>query len=172
MDLFQDVENLWSIPLAAIVAYITLIVCARMVGLRSFSKMSSFDFALTVAMGSVLASTIIAQKPLVAQGVVALVSLFVIQWVTSRLRKRFRPVESIVDNEPLLLMDGEEILHENLSASRVTEDDLRAKLREANVLDLSEVRAVVLETTGDVSVLHSSDEDRTLQPELLKNVQR
>ena len=29
-----------------------------------------------------------------------------------------------------------------------------AKLREANVLDISEVRAVVLETTGDISVLH------------------
>jgi len=38
--------------------------------------------------------------------------------------------------------------------SRVTEDDVRAKLREANVFNYHEVEAVVLETTGDVSVLH------------------
>lgn len=31
---------------------------------------------------------------------------------------------------------------------------MSGKLREANVLDLSQVRAVILETTGDVSVLH------------------
>jgi len=31
---------------------------------------------------------------------------------------------------------------------------VRAKLREANVFNYHEVEAVVLETTGDVSVLH------------------
>lgn len=46
------------------------------------------------------------------------------------------------------------ILHEALPYTRVAKDDLIAKLREANVLDLSQVRAVILETTGDVSVLH------------------
>ncbi|MDO6471263.1 YetF domain-containing protein [Maribacter sp. 1_MG-2023] len=30
-----------------------------------------------------------------------------------------------------------------------------AKLREANVLQLSQVKAVIFETTGDISVLHS-----------------
>ena len=36
-------------------------------------------------------------------------------------------------------------------------DDLRAKLREANVIHMGQVRAVVFETTGDVSVLHGGD---------------
>lgn len=37
----------------------------------------------------------------------------------------------------------------------VSQADLMAKLREANVLQLSQVKAVVFETTGDISVLHS-----------------
>ena len=32
------------------------------------------------------------------------------------------------------------------------------KLREANVLQLSQVKAVIFETTGDISVLHSEDQ--------------
>ena len=57
-------------------------------------------------------------------------------------------------------MKKEEILWSNMKKSKVTEGDLRVKLREANVLRLLEVKAVVFETTGDISVLHSSkDED-------------
>ena len=52
----------------------------------------------------------------------------------------------------------------------MTESDLWGKLREANALNFSQVLAVVAETTGDVSVLHATDSDRDLQPELLKGV--
>ena len=58
------------------------------------------------------------------------------------------------------------MLHDNLETTKVTASDVRAKLREANVTDWSQVRAVVLETTGDVSVLHGE----TLDPTLLEGV--
>ena len=49
----------------------------------------------------------------------------------------------------------------------MTEDDVRAKLREANVAGYDEVRAVVLETTGSVSVL---DGAREIDHDLLRGV--
>ena len=54
---------------------------------------------------------------------------------------------------------------------RVTEGDLRSKLREANVVKLSEVKAVIFETTGDMVVLHKSNED-DIDPWLLEDVGR
>ena len=59
-------------------------------------------------------------------------------------------------------------LDDALAASRVTRADVHAKLREANALDLSRVRAVVLETTGDISVLHGD----AIDPVLLDEVRR
>jgi uncharacterized membrane protein YcaP (DUF421 family) len=50
-------------------------------------------------------------------------------------------------------MAGPEVLHDQLKAAQITEDDLRAKLREAGVLSYQDVQAVVLETTGEFSVL-------------------
>ena len=49
-----------------------------------------------------------------------------------------------------------------------THADLVAKLREANVLDFSSVRAVVFEATGDISVLHG---EGPLDERLLAGVQ-
>lgn len=156
--------------LTTIGIYVTLIIFTRMAGLRSFSKMSSFDFAMTVAVGSLIASTIITENPPLLQAMVALAMLFILQMVVARLRGKSKTVIYAVDNQPLLLMRGSEILDENMKEAKVTEDDLRAKLREANVTHLSQVKAVVMEATGDISVLHNQDTEHTLDDLLLKNV--
>ena len=165
-----DLTTLLATVLSALAIYAVLIGLVRLVGLRSFSKMTSIDFAMTIAMGSVLASTILTASPSLPQAAVALASLFGIQWAVARLRKDTDWMETISDNEPVVLMAGERILRDNLDKTRVTEEDLWAKLREANVLDPSEVRAVVLETTGDISVLHGEPGGRALHPCVMRGV--
>jgi uncharacterized membrane protein YcaP (DUF421 family) len=150
--------------------YVSVVVLTRLGGLRSFSKMSSFDFAVTVAIGSVIASTVVAKDPPLLQGAMALAALYAVQLGVAALRARSTTVQHIVDNEPLLLMAGTRILHDNLRRAQITEADLRAKLREANVIDLEQVRAVVQETTGDVSVLHAGPDAPRLDPWLLDGV--
>lgn len=145
-----------------------IVALTRLNGLRSFSKMSGFDFAITVAMGSVLAAAVTADRwPGFLTAMGALIALFAVQGAISRIRQTFDPVQKAVDNEPLLLMRDGKILTDNLDRSNVTRDDLIGKLREANALQLSDVRAVVLETTGDVSVLHG---DGPVDETLLENV--
>ncbi|MBL4858496.1 MAG: DUF421 domain-containing protein, partial [Erythrobacter sp.] len=79
-----------------------------------------------------------------------------------RLRNSSDRIEDMLQNNPVILMRDGKIIREALKTTRVPENDLVAKLREANVLDLSEVRAVVLETTGDISVLHGNKLEETL----------
>lgn len=147
--------DIFYILLRAITAVIAVIVLTRLNGLRSFSKMSGFDFAITVATGSVLASTVMSsQSGDFWTNLVAMAALFIVQGVLSRIRIRSDKVEDAMGNDPLLLMRDGRILHHNLVRGQITESDLMAKLREANALQLSRVRAVVLEATGDISVLH------------------
>lgn len=156
--------------LSALGMYVALIVFTRLSGLRSFSKISSFDFATTVAFGSVLASVVLSSKPPLLQAVGALGAIYLLQHVVSRLRLYSPVVSQVVDNTPILIMDGSTILHENLSKAGVTEADLRAKLREANVTRWDQVHAVVAESTGDVSVLHKPAGKAALDPSLLAGV--
>jgi uncharacterized membrane protein YcaP (DUF421 family) len=158
------------IVVKAVGVYVALVGFTRAAGLRSFSKMSSYDFAITVAFGSVLASAVLTKTPPLLQSIVGLAALFGIQYVVSTFRTRFGGVARAVDNRPLLVMAGPEILHENLRAARMTEGDLYAKLREANVTRLEQVRAVVVESTGDVSVLHADPGDPPLEADLLYGV--
>lgn len=158
------------VALSAVGVYLALLLFTRLAGLRAFSKMSSFDFAITVAFGSIVGGTLIAEDPPLLHGVVGLGVLFLIQYVVSRVRRPPLALTGPIDNEPLLLMVGGEILHDNLEKGRMTEEDLRAKLREANVHRWDQIRAVVMETTGDVSVLHADPDAPPLERRLLQNV--
>ena len=176
--------NLLMVLVSTVGIYLALIFYTRVAGLRSFSKMSSFDFAMTVAVGSIIATTVLSSSVSLTEGVVGLAAvyllqfsaallgiLYLIQMGVAQLRGSSTIMSKIVDNEPLLLMRGSEIIDSNLRRAKVTHADLRAKLREANVTQLSQVKAVVMESTGDISVLHHSDAQHTLDRILLKDVQ-
>ena len=159
---------LLMVLLSGIGVYAVLLLFTRLSGLRSFAKFSSFDFALTVAMGSLLATTLVSRNPPLAQGIAGLVALFGIQFVVSWLRRHSALVQRAVDNRPLLLMAGEDVLSEHLDEARMTEEDLKSKLRMAGVVHPRQVLAVVLETTGDVAVLKQTDEE--LDPDIFSDV--
>ncbi|WKN45831.1 DUF421 domain-containing protein [Tunicatimonas pelagia] len=167
--IFSSADELLPTLVSAVLIYTMVILYTRIFGLRSFSKMSSFDFAMTVAVGTMLASAIVNKSPSVVQSGIALLSLYLLQLIIALLRQNLSWFSKVADNQPLLLMDGSTILHENLKKSQLTESDLRAKLREANVLNYIQVKAVVFETTGDVSVLHTS-QDTELDPDILQGV--
>src|SRR5699024_3219261 len=78
----------------------------------------------------------------------------------------------LADNTPLLLMDGATMLEENMDKVNITTEELYARLREANVAQLYQVKAVVMETTGDLSVVHHSDLTLKVDPELFENIRQ
>ena len=155
---------------SALIMYVGVIAYSRLAGLRSFSKMSAFDYIVTLAFGSLMAGTIVSAATPATHGLVALASLGVLQGIVAVCRRSLR-ARRVFDARPLLLMDGPDILHENLHKARITESDIRQKLREANVLDYRQVRAVVFETTGDIAVLHAATTpEQGLNPDLLRGV--
>lgn len=168
--LTPDIGTLGWIVLDAALMLGVVILVVRVAGLRSFAKMSSFDFAVTVATGSVLASIVLDPDRSFVHGLVVIAALLATQVIVALLRLRSGRMRKVIDNEPLLLMRDGTMVEANMRAGRVTEQDVRAKLREANVLDPAQVHAVVLETTGDISVLHGSTDGPALSPRLLEGV--
>lgn len=162
----SSVDDVAMVVVSTVGVFAAVIGLTRLVGLRSFSQMSSFDFAMTVAIGSLVAGTASSPSTSLVEGVVALVVLYAVQLVISWTRVRWH-ASAAVDNTPLLLMHDGELLEENLRAARLTHQDLWAKLRTHGVGDPGEVRAVVFETTADVSVITGSG---TLDPRLLDGV--
>lgn len=155
--------GLWRGILLAPLGLAWVIVLVRIVGLRAFSKMTSFDFVVTVATGSLLAGA--AQATSWAgfnQACAAIATLLAAQFTLAVARQNSDWFSGLIGNQPVLLMEDGVILEDALRSTRVARSDLIAKLREANALNPDSVKSAVLEATGDLSVLHNGDLDKLL----------
>ena len=150
-------QQVLGISLSALGLYGGLIVFTRLMGLRSFSKLSSYDFAMTVAIGSILASTILSDSPSLAQGLVAVAVLFLIQGTISVIRRKSKPLKSLIDNQAIILMAHGEYFCDNLKEANLTKSDVQEVLRRNVLKAKSEVFAVIMETTGDMSVIKNDN---------------
>lgn len=172
MDWFYQLNDPILITIiSSVLLFISIVLITKAIGLRSFAKFTAYDFAFTIAIGSIAAS-ILTSSTSFFHGIVAISSLLAITYGASTLQQKYSLFDNFVSNKPLLLMKGTIFLEENMKYSRVNKSQLIAKLREANVTSLDQVLAVVLESTGDISVLHksSSENDKELDDLLLDDV--
>lgn len=158
--IYPEMAILMKAILTVGIIFSVMIIITRLFGLRTFAKMSSFDFASTIAIGSILASVVMNANQSFLKASVALIGILLFQTLFSYLVRKSNFFKNLATNRPMMLMFKGKILYPNLEKTNVGESDLMAKLREANVIQLDEVLAVVLESTGDMSVLHSSEKNQ------------
>lgn len=131
-----------------------VILLVRVVGTRTLSKMTAFDFLVTLASASLLATAAVSTKwSQFAQAVTAITTLISAQWALAALRRRSEAVKHFIENEPLLLVRDGHFLDKAMHKARVSRGDIFAKLRGADIAGLAKVSAIVLETTGDISIV-------------------
>jgi len=138
------------------------IALIRLLGLRTLSKMTAFDFLSTLASGSLLATAASAETIEAAiQALSAMLALLVLQHLLARAR-RSRRFRRLIENEPVTLVEDGEIRESALRRTGVTPDDLFAKLRSAGIDRIADVSLVTLEVTGDVVILTQRPADARL----------
>lgn len=152
---FDGWDSLLRTVVIGVLAYVGLVVCLRVSGKRTLSKMNAFDLVVTVALGSTLATILLSKDVTLAQGMLALVLLIGMQFAVTWSSVRVRWVRRLVTGEPALLVHRGELLPSALRKARVTEDEVRAAVRAAGLPALEEAASVVLETDGSFSVVRA-----------------
>jgi uncharacterized membrane protein YcaP (DUF421 family) len=156
---FDDWFGLFRILIIGVLAYAVLIFWLRVSGKRTLSKWNAFDFVVTIALGSTLATVIVSKDVSFAEGVFALGLLIGLQFVITWLSVRFDWAEKLVKAKPTLLFDNGEFLPEAMKRQRVAKGEVRMAIRNKGFAALEEIEAVVLETDGSFSVIKKSAND-------------
>lgn len=155
--LFAGWDSLLRTLVVGALAYVVLVVFLRVSGRRTLSKMNAFDFVVTVALGSTLATVLLSKDVALAEGALAFALLIALQFVITWSSVRVRWVRQLVTGEPRMLMYRGEYLPSALRRARVTEDEVRAAVRGAGLPALGDAEAVILETDGSFSVVRRAD---------------
>lgn len=160
-SLTQDLLGSWEAVLHTLItgtlSYVGLIIFLRISGKRTLSKWNSFDFVVTVAFGSILASVFLTGSTSLVQAMTAIGLLISYQFILTWLSVRTQKVQSLIKAKPTLLVLKGELLETTLKRKRVTKGEVLAAIRSHGYGSLKEIGAVVLETNGNFSVIPSLD---------------
>lgn len=151
--LFDGWEPVARIVVVGTLAYTALVVLLRVSGKRTLSRMNSFDFVITVAIGATFGRVLTTRSVPLAEAVTAFALLITLQYVVTSLQIRSKRFSRLVTAEPTLLLYQGRVLHDALRAERLTEKELDGAVRKHGMGSLQEAEAVVLEADGRLSVI-------------------
>lgn len=154
---FDGWSGLLRTLIVGVLAYGLLVVFLRLSGKRTLSKLNAFDFVVTVALGSTLATMLLTKDVALVEGALGLALLIGLQFLVSWSSVRLDWFRRAVRSEPALLARRGVVLPDAMRRERISEGEIFAAIRSAGVRDLAAVDAVVLETDGSLSVLHGDN---------------
>lgn len=156
--LFDSWMGLGRVALAALLGYAALIVMLRLSGKRTLAKLNAYDFVITVALGSTLATLVTSRSTPVAEGVFALGMLILLQYAIAWSQVRLPGVQRWIKSEPALLLYRGTMNNDVMRRERVSEEEVTAAIRNAGGTDVNGTLAVVLETDGSLVAICPSTE--------------
>jgi uncharacterized membrane protein YcaP (DUF421 family) len=134
-------------------AYLALVAVLRMSGKRTLSQFNAFDFVVTVALGSTLATILLSRDVALLQGVLAFLVLVGMQFAITWTSQRSGRVREISKSAPTALIYRGQMLPDVMRRERVLASEVHAALRAHGLHSVGEADLVVLETDGTVTVV-------------------
>jgi uncharacterized membrane protein YcaP (DUF421 family) len=150
---FDSWGDIARVLLVGSAAYATLIVVLRLSGKRTLSQLNAFDFVVTVAIGSTLATILLSSDVSWSEGLAALALLVGLQLVVALVSSRWPRARSIVSAQPVVLVRDGALRRDAIARNRLTETEVEQAVRSSGSGELASIAAVVLETNGTLSVI-------------------
>lgn len=147
-----DWTHLGAVAAKAALMYATALIALRLGERRTIAQWTLIDFATAVAMGAIIGRSALAGSQSYLTGAVAIIVLVVVHRVVSLLR--FTEVGGkLVDHRVRVLVDNGQVRRDELRPCGITEHDLYAHLRQQGYFSLGDIKYVLYETKGNLTVV-------------------
>jgi uncharacterized membrane protein YcaP (DUF421 family) len=146
-----------DIVLRGCVIFVFLYVLMRVIGRRELSSLEPFDLILLVVLGDAVQQGLTQDDYSLTGAILAIGTIAMLQLAVSFTNFKFPKLRSIIDGEPIVVVQDGKPIDKNLRRERVTLDDLAAAMRKQGIGSLDDVQWAVMETSGVISFLKKSD---------------
>lgn len=154
---FQSWGSVGRVVVASIVVYVVVVAALRVIGARALAKMSAYDIVVSIALGSLVASIPLSTTVSVTDGLAAVATFLTLQEITRFLQARYAAAHHVVRERPHLVVWDGKLIDERLNEIDISADEVRAAIRQAGLLSVDHVQAVVLENDGAWSVMRREE---------------
>jgi uncharacterized membrane protein YcaP (DUF421 family) len=146
-----------DIALRAIFLYFFIYLLTRVVGRRELSSLGPFDIILLIVMGDAIQQGLTQDDYSVTGAVTVITVIALLQVGMSYLSFRSRTMRSILEGEPLVIVQDGKPIEKNLRRERLVIDEVMEEARSsAQISSLDEIQYAIIESNGAISFIQKS----------------
>ncbi|WPR77787.1 DUF421 domain-containing protein [Algoriphagus sp. NG3] len=151
--LFENWESTLRTVVLTVFGYLIMVFLLRVSGKRTLSKMNAFDFVVTIALGSCMASISLDKNITLVDGIVAFSLFILMQFLFTFLSVRVKGFRSLIADKPIVVFYKGEFVDDEMKKQRLTKQEVFNVCRLNGYSSVDEVYLIVLESTGDLSIV-------------------
>jgi len=134
-----------------------LLLIFRIVLRRDIGSASITDFLFVVILGDAAQNAMIGEGTSVGDGMVLVSTLVMWNYILDVLSYRYRWIDHLLSASKLCLVRDGKMLRRNMRKEYITADEVFAKIREAGLEHLDQVKLMYMESDGEISVIKRED---------------
>jgi uncharacterized membrane protein YcaP (DUF421 family) len=165
-ELIGGAGGLGWVAVKAVLLFAVTVIGLRLGERRTLAQLGAFDFAVAVAIGSIIGRTVTASDTSFLTGAVALVTLLAVHRLVVFARRHSR-IARAIDHPPRVLVARGAIQQRELDRAGLTVADLHALLRQHGVDALGQVGYLLYETRGATTLVGADVEPGPLTQDAL-----
>jgi uncharacterized membrane protein YcaP (DUF421 family) len=153
MDFLIPEVNVVEKIVRCLVVYAFLLLVFRLTGKRQLGQITAFDLIVLLIISELVQNAMIGDDHSVAGGLISVTTLVLINGFVAWLTYRSKRAERLVEHTPTVLVRHGRVLWENVRQEHITPAEFRSALRQQGVMSLKNVRFVLLEEDGQLSII-------------------
>jgi uncharacterized membrane protein YcaP (DUF421 family) len=142
-----------DLVLRAIALFAFMYLLTRVMGRRELSSLEPFDLILLIVLGDSIQQGLTQDDYSVTGAVIAVGTIAVLQVIVSYSSFRFRWARSVLNGDPIVLIQDGEVIDRNLRRERITHEELAEQARGQQIAKLEDVQWAVFEPSGAISFI-------------------
>lgn len=146
----------------AIVLYIIVLVVMRLMGKREIGQLQPFELAIAIMIADLASIPMTDTGVPISNGIVPILGLLVMHLLISTINLKSMKAREIMCGKPRILIYRGKIDEKALKKERFTLNELQERLRDKNIVNISDVEYAILETNGQISVIEKPNKRNTI----------
>ena len=164
--MFEINTHWWEPSARAILIYAVMLILVRISGRRTVGQFTPFDLLIVMLLSESVSTALNGSEKSVTGGLLAAATLVIVNIGVAFVTSRSERVRTMVEGYPVLIGRDAAFFIEIMNTHRIPLTDALQALRESDC-ELKDMKAAVLETDGQISILKDStcrDDDLRADP--------
>ncbi len=141
------------IAIRSVVFYILLMLMMKLMGKRQIGEMQVTELVTTFLLSELAVLPVTDTDIPLLHGILPLILLSSLEVIVSFASKNSKKFRVFLNGNPIVLYEKGKYIEKNLMKARISSEDVEAQVRINGFETLDEVKTVILERTGKMSVI-------------------